>query len=87
MKNTSRPYQLTLYCKCGEKLVKYKKGGGRRLVKVHADRVTKDFQNLFIHSYPEDTNIPCPSCNNRIATVKNINGKYVNKLNVKYDVC
>ena len=81
MKNTSKPYHLTLYCKCGLKLVKYRKGSGRRLVKVHSDRVSKDFQNLFVNSYPENTDILCPDCKKRIATVKKINGKYVNKLN------
>lgn len=81
MKKTSKPYNLTLFCKCGIKLVRYQKGQGRRLVKIHSDRVVFDFFNLFINSYEENTNIFCPNCKNRIATVKKINGKYVNKLN------
>ena len=81
MKKTSKSHQLTVYCKCGKRLVKYKKGSGRRLVKIHADRVSKDYENLFVNNFPENTDIFCPSCEKRIATIKKINGKYINKLN------
>ena len=81
MKKTSKPYHLTLYCKCGVKLVRYRKGSGRKLVKIHSNRVVSDFFNLFINKHKENTPIFCSSCKNRIATVKKINGKFVNKLN------
>ncbi|MDH3393687.1 MAG: hypothetical protein OEL66_06740 [Desulfobulbaceae bacterium] len=73
---------LTIYCKCGEKLLKYKKGPGRRLLKIHRDRITEDFTGIFINDYSEKgTDIYCRSCNERIATVQIVNGKYVNKVN------
>lgn len=73
---------LNVYCKCGEKLVKYKKGPGNRLLKIHRDRIAKNFTGIFINDYSDEgTDILCPNCNKRIATVKRIKGKYVNKLN------
>ncbi len=73
---------LTVYCKCGQRLVQYKKGPGRRLLKIHRDRITKDFTGVFSKDFsPKNTDLLCPECNKRIATVKCINGKYVNKLN------
>lgn len=73
---------LTIYCSCGEKLLKYKKGPGNRLLKVHRDRITKDFTDLFINEYSaENTDIFCKNCGGRISTIKIIGGKYVHKLN------
>jgi len=73
---------LTIYCKCGIKLIKYKKGGGRRLLKIHRDRITKDFENIFLDNYDEkNSDILCPNCHQRIATIQIIGGKYVNKVN------
>ena len=73
---------LTVYCRCGERLIKYKKGPGRRLLKIHRDRITEDYSGIFINDYSQQgTDIFCPGCNNRIATVQVINGKYVNKVN------
>ena len=73
---------LTIYCKCGEKLLKYKKGPGRRLIKIHRDRITKDYTNTFIDNYSnKNTDIFCPNCTKRLATIQLIGGKYVNKVN------
>lgn len=73
---------LTVHCKCGEKLIRYKKGPGRRLLKIHRDRITKDYTNTFLKDFSEkDTDILCPKCKERFATVRCINGKYVNKIN------
>ena len=72
---------LVLYCKCWEKLVKYKKKTDWRLIKIHKDRISEDFKNIFINNDKENTDVFCPTCGWRIATVKCINGKYVNKLN------
>ncbi len=80
MKKNNKPHILEVYCKCGFKLARYKKGAGRRLVKIHKDRILQDFSH-FINNYPEHTDLLCPSCKKRIATVKKINGKFVNKLN------
>lgn len=82
MKKVQKTRQLEIYCKCGLKLLKYKKGFGRRLVKVHRDRISKDYSKIFENNFSEEnTDMFCPKCKNRIATVKLINGKYVNKLN------
>lgn len=73
---------LTVYCRCGLKLLKYKKGPGRRLLKIHRDRITEDYTGIFINDFSaKGTDILCPSCDKRIATVQIINGKYVNKVN------
>jgi hypothetical protein len=73
---------LTIYCKCGEKLLKYKKGPGRRLLKIHRDRITKDYTNTFIENYSKkNSEILCPKCQKRFATIQIIGGKYVNKVN------
>ena len=73
---------LTIYCKCGEKLLKYKKGPGNRLLKIHRDRITKDYLNVFVENFAkENTDIFCPSCGGRFARIKCISGKYVNRVN------
>ena len=82
VKKLTKFTMLTVYCKCGQKLVNYKKGSGNRLLKIHRDRITKDFANIFINDFSDEgTNIFCPSCLKRIATVTKIKGKYVNKVN------
>lgn len=79
----SKNYQTwTVYCKCGQKLVKYLKKGPGRLIKIHRDRIAEDFAGMFTDkSSPIGTDIYCPNCNQRIATIQRIKGKYVNKVN------
>ncbi len=73
---------ITVYCKCWERLVKYKKGPGRTLLKIHRDRITKDYQGIFLDNYEAEwSDIMCKWCWNRISTVKRVNGKYINKVN------
>ena len=73
---------LTIHCACGKKLLKYKKGPGRRLLKIHKDRITKDYTNIFLNDFSDkNSNILCPKCKNRFATIQLIGGKYVNKIN------
>lgn len=82
VKKLTKFTMLSVHCKCGTKLINYKKGPGNRLLKIHRDRISKDFTGTFENDYSkENTNLFCPNCQNRIATVKKINGKYVNKLN------
>jgi len=82
VKRLTRYKILTIYCRCGCKLLKYKKGPGRRLLKIHRDRITEDYTGIFINDFSEKgTDINCPACDNRIATVQVVNGKYVNKVN------
>ena len=83
MKKLTKYKILTIYCKCGQKLLKYKKGPGRRLLKIHRDRITEDWTGIFINDYSDQgTDIFCPACDGRIATVQVVNGKYVYKLNL-----
>lgn len=72
---------LTVYCKCWQKLVKYKKGGSWRLIKINKERITEDCAWVFINELPENTDVFCPNCWWRLATVKLISWKYMNKLN------
>ncbi|MFK7780349.1 MAG: hypothetical protein QM490_04320 [Candidatus Gracilibacteria bacterium] len=73
---------ISVWCKCGQELVKYKKGPGRRLLKIHRDRITKDYAGIFLDNFePAGSDILCPACTSRIATVQVVNGKYVNKVN------
>lgn len=73
---------MTVFCKCWEKLVKYKKWPWRTLLKIHRDRINKDYQGIFLNNFePEWTDIYCTECKNRIATVKVVNWKYINKVN------
>lgn len=52
------------------------------MLKIHRDRITEDYTGIFINDFSKKgTDIHCPSCHNRIATVQIINGKYVNKVN------
>ena len=82
MRKLTKYKVLTVFCRCGQKLLKYKKGPGRRLLKIHRDRITEDYPGIFISDYSEKgTNIHCPSCGKRIATVQIVNGKYINKIN------
>lgn len=73
---------IKLYCKCWDCLVKYRKGLWRRLLKIHRDRIVKDYTWIFINDFSRaGTDIFCKNCKGRIATVLNINWKFVNKLN------
>jgi hypothetical protein len=80
--NTKKYKIWTVYCKCGERLVKYRKKGPGRLRKIHRDRIAKDFTGLFFdETSPIGTDVFCPACKHRIATIQKVNGKYVNKVN------
>lgn len=80
--NTKKYNVWTVYCECGEKLVKYRKKGPGRLRKIHRDRIAKDFTGLFSdNKSPVGTDVLCPKCKKRIATIQKVNGKYVNKVN------
>jgi hypothetical protein len=73
---------ITVYCKCGEKLVKYKKWPGRTLLKIHRDRINKDYQGIFLENFEQaGADIYCKWCEKRIATVMVVNWKYINKVN------
>lgn len=73
---------ITVYCKCGQILIKYKKGPWRRLLKIHRDRITKDYNEIFIKDKsPVWISIWCPACKERLTTVQIVNWKYINKVN------
>ncbi len=73
---------ITVFCKCGNKLVRYRKRGKGRLRKIHRDRIAEDFNKLFVEDFSEaGTDICCNECGERIATVQVVSGKHVNKVN------
>jgi hypothetical protein len=80
LKDTFR--NITIFCACGEKLVRYRKRGKGRLVKIHRLRISEDYAGVFSNdSLPEGSDISCPSCGERVATVRKVNGKWVHKMN------
>lgn len=62
-------------------MLRYRKKGKGRLVKIHKLRIAKDYTGIFSKELPEGENIVCPNCEKRVATVRKINGKWVFKLN------
>lgn len=74
---------LEVSCQCGERLARYKKGGSGRLVKMFLERIALDYHGIFQTEppLPLHSDIACPSCHKRVATVQVINGKYAAKLN------
>ena len=71
----------TLYCKCGLKLLDYRKRGKGRWIKVHQSRISKDFTGMFEEKLDKGESVYCPNCGVRVATVQNVSGKWVFKLN------
>lgn len=62
--------------------MRYKKGPGRTLIKIHRDRITKDYAGVFGSTpAPEGTEVHCPHCKERIATIRVVGGKYIYKVN------
>lgn len=73
---------ISVFCKCGKLLVKYKKWGKWRLRKIHRDRITTDYTGkLTDKTSPVWTDVLCPSCEERIASIQIVSGKYVHKVN------
>ena len=73
---------ISVFCKCGELLVKYKKWGKWRLRKIHRDRITTDYTwKLSDNTSPVWTDVLCQSCSERIATIQIVSWKYVYKVN------
>ena len=75
--------RLELLCQCGHRFLKYKKGGTGRWLKVHPSRVVKYYDVRFetsIKSSP-GTDINCSQCEKRVATIQNLGGKFIAKLN------
>ncbi len=71
----------TLYCKCGVKLLDYRKRGPGRWIKVHRSRISRDCTGIFSITLAKGESVFCPECGVRVATVQNIAGKWVFKLN------
>ena len=54
---------IKVFCKCWEVLVKYRKWPWRRLLKIHRDRIVKDYNNVFINDKSDMwTDIFCLKC-------------------------
>lgn len=74
---------LEVGCQCGEKLARYKKGGNGRLVKMFLERIALDYHGIFVTEPPLElhSDVSCPSCEKRVATIQVIRGKYAAKVN------
>lgn len=73
---------LTIFCDCGAKLAKYQKGGTGRLIKLQKHRISKDYFDIFLNNLDaKNSDVLCPECKNRFATIQLIGGKYVYKIN------
>ena len=74
---------LEVSCQCGQALARYKKRGKGRLVKMFFERIARDHAGVFLTEPPQplNTEIHCPKCQKRVATVQVISGKYAAKLN------
>jgi hypothetical protein len=72
---------IEVQCRCGLKLLKYKKRGKGRLQKIHRDRIAQDYFGLFSGFDAEGVEILCPVCGARFATIRSLQGKYVAKVN------
>ncbi len=74
---------VEVYCQCGRLLARYKKGGKGRLVKMWFERIAQDHAEVFLKDppLPLNTEIHCPDCQKRIATVQIVRGKYAAKMN------
>lgn len=75
--------QLQLLCNCGHPILKYKKGGTGRWLKVHPSRVIEYQDERFetLIKSPPGTDISCTQCEQRVATIQNLGGKFIAKLN------
>lgn len=74
---------IEVKCQCGAKLARYKKGGKGRLRKMFFERIAIDYTGCFLTRPPLrlGTDIPCPGCGKRVATVQIVSGKYAAKMN------
>lgn len=74
---------VEVYCRCGARLARYKKGGKGRLVKMWFERIACDHAGIFLTTPPLPLNreIHCPQCDKRVATVQIVRGKYAAKMN------
>ncbi len=70
-----------MYCKCDKKLLDYRKRGPGRWIKVHSSRISKDYSGVFLQKLDKGESVFCPDCGIRLATVQNVSGKWVFKLN------
>ncbi len=75
--------KLELACRCGYKILKYKKGGTGRWIKVHDKRVIEYYDEVFAMDMKKETgtDIYCSNCQKRLAQVQNLGGKFIAKIN------
>ncbi len=74
---------IEVSCRCGAVLADYKKRGKGRLVKMFFERIAVDRAGVFLREPPLPLNseIHCPGCGKRVATVRIVSGKYAAKMN------
>jgi len=71
---------ISVECRCGCVLFKYKKIGKGKLIKCYLPRILNDRVNLS-ENIEIGTNVFCPKCRKRIGTIFGIKGMRAVKLN------
>jgi hypothetical protein len=74
---------IDVKCQCGQDIARYEKVGRGTLRKMYLDKILTDHTGRFLIDppLPNGTQIQCPSCNKRIATIQMIHGRPAAKMN------
>ena len=70
---------IRVYCRCGQLLLKYYKGGRGRLIKCYVGKVREDHVGL--NGAPLGARPACPGCGKELGVVQMIDGRPALKLN------
>lgn len=72
---------IEVKCGCGQELARYEKVGKGRLVKMYLDMILEDEAGIFPERLETGTEIHCPGCDKRVATVQMVHGRPAAKMN------
>lgn len=74
---------IELFCKCGKELARYRKEGKGHLIKMFLRNILVDRAGVFLKTppLPNGSQVNCPSCEKRVATIQMIHGEPAAKLN------
>lgn len=72
---------IEVECGCGFNVAKYEKEGKGRLIKMYLDMILEDKAEIFKEGLPTGTEIFCPSCSKRLATIQMVHGRAAAKIN------
>jgi hypothetical protein len=74
---------VEVQCRCGTELARYRKEGKGHLIKMFLRGILIDRAGVFLKQppLPTGTNIICPKCEKRVATIQMIHGEPAAKMN------